>query len=227
MYVCLFDIDGTLLASGGAGKSALEDALAEEFGVRSGMQKIKLSGRTDRAIVHDLLSLSGLEDNEENRARLLSAYLKHLPGCLARGNGTVLPGVLALLQLLDSRTDVVVGLLTGNVQAGARLKLGHFGLAEYFAFGGYGDEHHCRDDVAREALLAVKTHLKGDVDPGRICVIGDTPYDVRCARAIGAKVVAVLTGYHDRVELTACKPDVLLDDLSDPAPLLGVWNSAP
>jgi phosphoglycolate phosphatase-like HAD superfamily hydrolase len=227
MYVCLFDIDGTLLASGGAGKSALEEALAEEFGIRSVMHKINLSGRTDRAIVHDLLSLSGLEDNSENRARMLTAYLKHLPGCLARGNGTVLPGVQVLLEMLCSRSDMVVGLLTGNVRAGARLKLGHFGLAEYFAFGGYGDEHHCRDDVAREALRAVKTHLKGDVDPRRICVIGDTPYDVRCARAIGAKVVAVLTGYHDRAEMIACKPDVLLDDLRDPAPLFRVWNSAP
>ena len=139
----------------------------------------------------------------------------------------VLPGVQALLQMLKSRTDMVVGLLTGNVRAGAQLKLGHFGLDVYFTFGGYGDEHHCRDDVAREALLEVQRHANGSVDPGRIYVIGDTPYDVKCARAIGAKAVAVLTGYHDRAEMTDCAPDVLLDDLSDPTPLLDFWSQAP
>jgi phosphoglycolate phosphatase len=224
MHVCLFDIDGTLLASGGAGKAALEEALAGEFGVAGVMEKVVLSGRTDRAIISELLELAGLGDTPQHRARMLRAYLERLPGCLARGKGTVLPGVTSLLRMLVSRNDTVVGLLTGNVRAGARLKLGHFRLEGYFAFGGYGDEHHCRDDVAREALAEVRRHLNAEVDPRRIYVIGDTPYDVRCARAIGARAVAVLTGYHDRAELAACAPDVLLDDLSDPGPLLGFWG---
>jgi phosphoglycolate phosphatase len=223
MYVCLFDIDGTLLSSGGAGKAALEEGLAEEFGVRGTMEKLVLSGRTDNAIVSDLLRLSGLADSEENRARLFAGYLRHLPGCLARCAGRVLPGVQALLGLLGTRGDVAVGLLTGNIRAGARLKLGHYGLYEYFAFGGFGDRHHHRDDVAREALAEVHRHLGTRVDPGRVWVIGDTPLDVACARAIGARAVAVVTGWHDRTELAACGPDLLLDDLSDPGPLLSCW----
>jgi phosphoglycolate phosphatase-like HAD superfamily hydrolase len=221
--VCLFDIDGTLLASGGAGKAALEEGLAEEFGVRGVMEKLSLSGRTDRAIMRDMLELARLGDTPEHWSRLLRVYLRCLPACLARGSGRVLPGVQALLEKLRS-SGVVIGLLTGNVRAGAQAKLGHFGLHEHFPFGGYGDLHYSRDDVAREALAEMQQYLGADVDPSSVWVIGDTPHDVCCARAIGAKAVAVLTGYHSRVELTACVPDVLLDDLSDPTSLLEHWG---
>lgn len=220
MNVYLFDIDGTLLSSGGAGKAALEEGLAEEFGIRGTIERLSLSGRTDRAIVRDLLGLSGLDDHPERRGRLLAAYLRHLPGCLARSAGRVLPGVLELLEDLGKRADVAIGLLTGNVRAGARIKLGHYGLAEHFLFGGYGDDHLDRDDVAREAIVALEGHLGDKVDPQRIWVIGDTPHDVRCARAIGARAAGVLTGWHAREEMQACGPDVLLDDLSDPGALL-------
>jgi phosphoglycolate phosphatase-like HAD superfamily hydrolase len=222
MHVCLFDIDGTLLSSGGAGKAALECGLADEFGIRGVMGTISLSGRTDTAIIRDLLRVAGLEDSADIRGRLRDAYLRHLPACLMRGNGQVLPGVAALLELLGRRSDVAVGLLTGNIRAGARLKLGHFGLHDHFAFGGYGDLHHCRDDVAREAVVEIERHLGARIDPRRVWVIGDTPYDIQCARAISANAVAVVTGFHDRAELAACAPDLLLDDLSDPTPLLSL-----
>jgi phosphoglycolate phosphatase-like HAD superfamily hydrolase len=224
MVVCLFDIDGTLLSSGGAGKAALEEGLADEFGIRGVMDQVSLSGRTDIAIVGDLLRLAGLADTPESRARLQAGYLRHLPACLVRCRGTVLPGVEALLGLLLGRNDVAVGLLTGNIRAGARLKLGHFGLHDYFAFGGFGDRHHSRDDVAREALEDVHRHLGAPVNPARVWVIGDTPLDVGCARAVGAHAVAVSTGWHPRAELEACSPDLLLDDLRDPAPLLRLWG---
>src|SRR5262249_36292840 len=124
LHVYLFDIDGTLLHSGGAGKAALEEGLAEEFRAAGAIDKLTLSGRTDRAIVSDLLRMSGLEDSPENRRRLFAAYLRRLPGCLARCEGRILPGVAALLGHLCSRRDAAVGLLTGNIRAGARLKLG-------------------------------------------------------------------------------------------------------
>ncbi|MFO0841199.1 MAG: haloacid dehalogenase-like hydrolase [Gemmataceae bacterium] len=213
MHVFLFDIDGTLLSSGGAGKAALEEGLAEEFGVRGAIEKLTLSGRTDRAIAADLLSMSGLVVSEVNRRRLLAAYLRHLPACLARLRGWVLPGVVELVGRLRGRDRTAVGLLTGNIRAGARIKLGHFGLDGHFDFGGYGDDHLDRDDVAREALVAWRAHAEGEGDPLAVWVIGDTPHDVRCARAIGARAVAVATGWHDRAELAACGPDVLLDDL--------------
>jgi phosphoglycolate phosphatase-like HAD superfamily hydrolase len=223
MHVCLFDIDGTLILSGGAGKAALEGALASAFGITRLAGRVPYSGRTDRAIVRDLFALHRIEDTPANRARLVAAYLHHLPVCLATHDGRVLPGIAELLAALAGRPDVVVGLLTGNLRAGARAKLGHFGLGEHFAFGGFGDEHLDRDDVAREALAEVHRRCNGSVPAGRIWVVGDTPLDVRCARAIGARAVAVCTGWHGREELAGHAPDLLLDDLSDPRPLLDCW----
>lgn len=220
MKICLFDIDGTLIASGGAGKAALESAFAEEFGIGQLRGAVPFSGRTDRAIIRDLLSLHGLDDSPAHLQRLLTAYLGRLPECLARHKGRVLPGIKGLVQQLHARTDVVLGLLTGNVRAGAQLKLSHYGLFDYFQLGGFGDRHFERDDVAREALAAVCGHCGEAVSPDRIWVIGDTPLDVQCARAIGARVAAVATGWHPWDELEAARPDLLLRDLSDPGPFL-------
>src|SRR5262249_6897139 len=160
------------------------------------------------AILTDLLRMYAIPDTGETRARVLAAYLRHLPGCLARSAGKVLPGVRELLGELQGRADVAVGLLTGNVRAGAKLKLSHLGLFDHFAFGGYGDAHPDRDDVAREALAEVERHLKGQVNLERIWVIGDTPHDIRCARAIGARAVAVTTGWHSSAELAEHAPDL-------------------
>jgi phosphoglycolate phosphatase len=224
MQVCLFDIDGTLISSGGAGKAALEAALRSEFGLEPLLDKLSLSGRTDRAIVLDLLPMHDLEASPANIARLLESYLVHLPESLKNGAGKVLPGIQRLLDHLRAHDRVAVGLLTGNVRAGARTKLGHFGLFEHFAFGGFGDHHLDRDDVAREALAAVHERYDGGVAPDRIWVIGDTPLDVRCARAIGARAVAVATGWHPADELAACRPDLLVADFTDATPLLECLN---
>jgi phosphoglycolate phosphatase len=218
MHVLLFDIDGTLLSSGGAGKAAIETALAEEFGVTV-HAKVPYSGRTDRAIIQDLFRLHGVEDTASHLQKLLDGYFQRLPGFLATHKGQVLPGIAALLAHLGER-EAVIGLLTGNVRRGARLKLGHFGIDHHFAFGGFGDHHFDRDDVAREAYAAARDHLDGALVRERVWVIGDTPLDIRCARCIGANVAAVATGWHSRAELEAARPDLLLSDLSDPAPLL-------
>lgn len=223
MHVCLFDIDGTLIASGGAGKAALEAALAEEFGITRIIDKLALSGRTDRAIIVDLFRLHVIDDTPENHERLRDAYLRHLPQHLHAGR--VLPGIAHLLNQLAGRSDMAVGLLTGNVREGAKVKLGYFGLYDYFAFGGYGDHHLDRDDVAREALIEIRRRFTGSVQPDSIWVIGDTPLDIRCARSIGARAVAVATGWHSLAELGEHQPDMLLTDLSDPAPLLSSWES--
>jgi phosphoglycolate phosphatase-like HAD superfamily hydrolase len=218
MHVCLFDIDGTLVLTGGAGKAAMEAALVSEFGVTEVAADVPYSGRTDRAIAADLLRRHGIEESLQTWQRLVSAYLQHLPPSLARHAGKVLPGIAALLEHLGGRENVVLGLLTGNIRAGARLKLSHFDLFHYFALGGFGDLHLCRDDVAREALAAVHGHLNGSAQLEQIWVIGDTPLDIRCARAIHARAVAVATGWHSLEELAAEGPDLLLTDLSDPEP---------
>jgi phosphoglycolate phosphatase-like HAD superfamily hydrolase len=223
MHVCLFDIDGTLLSSGGAGKAAIESSLCEEFGVEL-RGHVPYSGRTDRAIVRDLFRMHDIAESAENLQKLLAGYLQRLPACLNNHRGRLLPGIACLLNTLQQDEGVALGLLTGNVRAGARAKLGHFGVFEFFAFGGFGDHHFDRDDVAREALAAVQQHLNGGVLLERLWVIGDTPLDVSCARAIGARVAAVATGLHTVAELEAARPDLVLADLSDPIPLLEMWR---
>jgi phosphoglycolate phosphatase-like HAD superfamily hydrolase len=225
MDVCLFDIDGTLISTGGAGKAALAAALASEFGVSQISDRLELSGRTDRAILKDLFLLHDVTPSPASEERLLQAYLGHLPACLASTTGQVLPGIAAFLEHLRTRNQTALGLLTGNVRDGARLKLGHYGLWHHFGFGGFGDHHADRDDVARAALAEVHRHYDGAVAPERIWVIGDTPADIRCARAIGVRVAAVATGWHSLEELLAHDPDVALADLSEPAPLLALWDA--
>jgi phosphoglycolate phosphatase-like HAD superfamily hydrolase len=224
MRIILFDIDGTLVRTGGAGKAAMEAALCEEFGARLSGEEIPYSGRTDRAIAHDLLAGHDLAPTPANVTRLIAGYLARLPAALSRVAGNVCPGIGDLLGVLRGRPDVVLGLLTGNVRRGAEAKLSHYGLWHHFVCGGFGDDHHDRDDVARSAVRSVRQHVGRDVDPSQVWVIGDTPLDVSCARAVGARAVAVATGWHSADDLLACRPDFLFHDLSDYPRLLAAWG---
>lgn len=221
MHVLLFDIDGTLLNAGGAGQAAMEAALAQEFGVTRPVEGIPTAGRTDYAISRDLFAYYGLDADESAWSRFLNSYFAQLPRHLSARPGMILPGVEALLQSLAARTDVALGLLTGNFASGARVKLEHFGLHEHFAFGSFGDQHAHRDDVAREALRLVRDqHPDAPID--RVWVIGDTPADIQCARAIGARVLAVATGIFPAAELAPHRPDVLRESLAAPE----TWSAA-
>ncbi|MEX0642219.1 MAG: haloacid dehalogenase-like hydrolase [Pirellulales bacterium] len=221
MHVCLFDIDGTIMASGGAGKAALEEAFLAEFAVPAIVADVPMSGRTDRAIARDFFLLHAIPETPENWDRFRTSYLRRLPASLTARRGRVLPGVTALLDRLGETNDVLLGLLTGNLQAGARIKLAHHGLAERFSFGAFGDVHLDRDSVAREAWEAIRSRLAHRALCDRVWVIGDTPLDVACARAIGARAIAVATGTHTWDELSAASPDMLFADLSDASELLG------
>jgi phosphoglycolate phosphatase-like HAD superfamily hydrolase len=224
MYVCLFDIDGTLIHTRGAGMAAMRNGLRDAFNVTQPTEGIAIHGRTDRGITRDMFLAHGIEDSTENWHRLRDAYLKLLPESLTKRPGVLLPGVTELLEILTNRDDVVVGLLTGNTQVGARIKLSHFGIDHFFEFGGFGDHHFERDDVAREALAEARRRVIDEIDLERVWVIGDTPADVSCGRAIQAKTVAVITGNHSREELAAAQPDYLADDLTDPSELLALWG---
>jgi phosphoglycolate phosphatase-like HAD superfamily hydrolase len=222
MHVCLFDVDGTLLLGDGAGRAALEAAIQSEFGLRGPLARVKFAGRTDRAITLELLARNGVDADDDAYGRCLRAYLTHLPGHLLQRNGRVLPGIVPLLDALAARDDVALGVLTGNLREGARIKLAHFGLDRYFAFGGYGDDHHDRGNVARAALADAQRHLGFVPALERTWVIGDTPEDVRCGRAIGARVVAVATGFASIEELRRAEPDHLVQDFTSPETLLGL-----
>jgi phosphoglycolate phosphatase len=215
MYVLLFDIDGTLLGSGGAGQAAMEAALKREFGHDRPVTGISTAGRTDHAITSELFAYYGITLDEPTWQRFQSAYFELLPCHLTGRTGLVLPGVLHLLELLANRRDVAVGLLTGNFERGAQLKLAHFAIKHHFTFGSYGDHHSSRDDVAREALQHIR-RLHPGVPVERVWVIGDTPADIQCARAIGAKVLAVATGLFSATELAPHTPDLLRESLAHP-----------
>lgn len=223
MPILLFDIDGTLVRTAGAGKAAMEAGLLGEFGLSAIRDTVEYSGRTDRAIGRDLLRVHGIDPSPANQVRLQNAYLSHLPNSLRARGGEVCPGIQSLLTRLKPHNGIVLGLLTGNVRTGAQHKLGHFGLWDYFACGGFGDEHYERDDVARMAVAEVRAHLGRDFDAGEVWIIGDTPLDVKCARAVGAKAVAVATGWHPHDELAAHQPDYLFADLSNADELLRAW----
>ena len=214
MAVCLFDIDGTLLSSGGAGQAAMEAALETTFGITAPTEGIPVAGRTDRAIVTDLLQFHGVEDADSNWFRFVDAYIEKLPHELSSREGLILPGVEELLAGLHSREQLTLGLLTGNFRRGAELKLHHYQLSDYFSGGAFGDEHFNRDDVAKAALADVREKVDTTADT-EVWVIGDTPADVKCGRAINATVVAVATGLFSMDELEASEPDHLCENFSD------------
>lgn len=220
--ILLFDIDGTLLNTGGAGQRSMELALQTMFAVTKETKGISAAGRTDRAIVSDLFAYHEIEETPELWVSFQETYFGHLTEVLPTLPGQTLAGVDRLLKTLSEREDIALGLLTGNFQQGAQLKLGHFQLDHYFAFGGFGDHHHDRDDVARAAMQAVIEHHQGDVDPTNVWVIGDTPFDVRCGKAIGARTVAVATGSFEAEELSESQPDYLFEDFNDAEPFLAL-----
>ncbi|PQO43395.1 HAD family hydrolase [Blastopirellula marina] len=220
MKICLFDIDGTLVNTDGAGKDAMIDSFQSTAGIDVQTTAVRVSGKTDRGIAKELFDAHDKILTEEAWEKFLASYMAGLARNLPLRQGRVLPGIEALLEHLAERDDVIMGLLTGNVAQGAYLKLTHYDLMHHFEFGGYGDLHPDRNDVAQAAKDACESHLGHAVDGDQIWVIGDTANDVRCARAIGAKAVAVATGVFDREELAKSDPDLLFDDLADASPLL-------
>lgn len=216
-HVLFFDIDGTMLSTGGAGQRAMELALVEEFRIGFPFEGVLTAGRTDRGIADEIFAKYALVDTPQERERFMMSYLDRLPQCLQTLPGELLPGIPQLLNQLHCEENVHLSLLTGNYAAGAWIKLRHFGIDRFFETGGFGDNHARRDDVARVAVQTVRGHLNREVPDGTACVIGDTPADIQCARAINARAVAVATGMYSFVELQPHNPDHLFEDLSDTA----------
>ncbi len=211
----LFDIDGTLLSTARAGEHALRLGFKERFGVEDDLSSISFAGSTDSAIARQMFAAHGIPDTPENIADLLDGYVHHLARELPRREGRVLPGIVALLEALHAREDCVLGLLTGNIEKGAQLKLSHYGVWDFFEFGAYADDHTDRNKLGPVAhARAVEKHGTS-FDAKDVFVIGDTPKDIDCARAAGFVAVAIATGKYSRGELAAHRPDHLFGDLAD------------
>ncbi len=213
-----FDIDGTLLYTDGAGRVAIRAALEEVYGTSGPIDGYVFHGKTDPRIVIDLMVAAGLEESEVRRRvpEVWPVYLRFLARQLEErqreGRVTLLPGIAELLAALESRPDVEVGLLTGNIEEGARLKLAAAGLASAFGVGGFGSDSEDRAGVARAALNRSGERV-GEA-PVTV-VLGDTPEDVACARAVDAYAVAVATGLHTVAELLESGADAVFEDFSD------------
>jgi phosphoglycolate phosphatase-like HAD superfamily hydrolase len=210
----LFDIDGTLLTSGGAGERALRLALKDRFGVDDDLSKIEIAGRTDSGIARQIFQRHGMSATAENLSSFYDGYLHHLALQLPDTKGSLLPGILELLEALAAKPDVALALLTGNLSRGAELKLTHYGVWHFFEFGAYADDHFDRNQLGPFARARAFEKHGIEFSLATTFVLGDTPHDIDCGRAFGAKTVAIATGNYTRQELGAHKPDFLFDDLS-------------
>jgi phosphoglycolate phosphatase len=218
MRLVLFDIDGTILTARGAGRRALAAALIQVYGTAGDIERYDLRGRTDPRIVFDLMEATGLARPavHERLGDCFEAYARGLAAEVGDGSGVVtLPGIADLVRRLHGAPEALVGLLTGNIEAGARIKLEPTGLSPYFRLGAYGSDHVDRKQLPSLAARRAQA-LTGQIfAPDKVVVIGDTPHDIECARHFGAVAVAVATGMYPREALEAERPDLLFDDFSD------------
>lgn len=211
----LFDIDGTLVNTAGAGIESLKIIMADRWGKNADLSDIEIAGKTDANIVTDILKKYGVDPTPDHIDTFLDEYVTHLGRLLPTLNGRVLPGVLEILSRMKSNPDRVLGLLTGNIERGAKLKLERYGLWDFFEFGAFADDHHDRNQLGAFARTRAQKHHGHEFDGAQIDVIGDTGHDIGCGRAIGARTVAVATGSWSRDQLSSLKPDFLFDDLGN------------
>jgi phosphoglycolate phosphatase len=211
----LFDIDGTLVHTGHAGTQAFAKTFATEFNLHNGAEKMKFAGRTDVSLVREFFKIHGLPEPPEHFRQFFERYVFWLDHILAHSTGNVCHGVHKFIRDLQALPQPpVLGLLTGNIRLGAELKLRHFGLWEIFHMGAFADDHEDRNHIAVAALERGRRVLGNNLQPHEVVVVGDTPFDVRCGKFIGAKVLAVATGGAKPAELEEHKPDWVVEDLT-------------
>lgn len=212
----LFDIDGTLIRTGGAGVRAFGRTADLLFGVKGASERMNFHGRTDVALVREFFRNHGIPDTSSNVRHFLDTYVFLLDHHLELDAGTTLPGVHRLLgDLRRLKEPPSIGLLTGNIRLGAEIKLRAHSLWDEFEFGGFADDHESRNEIAKAARERGLRHLRRDLAGREIVVIGDTPLDVECARAIEARCLAVATGGFSVDQLRSHAPQWTLPDLSE------------
>lgn len=227
MKLVLFDIDGTIMLSAGAGNRAVRRALAEVFGAK-GPEKHRFDGKTDPQIVRELMSIEGHDDEhiEACMPALFDRYLTYLREELAVSAATggirIMPGIFELLDALEARADVVLGLLTGNLAEGARAKLGAAGIdPDRFRVGAYGSDHELRGELPAVAQRRAHEQLGLRFSGRDIVVIGDTPADLHCGAAIGCRAIGVATGMYSLDDLREHRPAAAFQNLADTHAVVG------
>jgi len=217
----LFDIDETITASDGAGRRAIGRALNDIYGIDASKITLSMSGKTDPQILREIFK--AVEKNDEEidemlgrKDEMFNIYLDLLEEELKNAKYFIVhQGVVELLESLSAHSNGYLGLLTGNIERGARLKLEQFGLNKYFPLGAYGSDHASRNELPAIATLRAKEHFKVDFRPEQVVIIGDSIYDVLCAKGYGARSIAVNTGKTSKADLEEQKPDYLFANLTD------------
>lgn len=210
----LFDIDGTLIRTGGAGVKAFAKVFATEFGAEDGFERLKFAGRTDLSLVREFFGAHQIPATPENFERFFERYVFWLDQILATSKTEVCPGVREFLEeLRQLQSPPLLALLTGNIRLGAEIKLRHFGLWELFATGAFADDSEDRNRIAAIAMQRGSRVLGKNLRGDQVLIIGDTPLDIGCGRAIGARVLAVATGGAKLEEILPHRPDWAVKDL--------------
>jgi phosphoglycolate phosphatase-like HAD superfamily hydrolase len=210
----LFDIDGTLIRTGGAGVKAFERTFAVEFGIPQATRDVRFAGRTDPSLVRECFGLHDIPPTAANFQRFFAAYVFLLHELLKETKGAACAGVVNFITELQGRSHPpLVGLLTGNIRLGAEIKLRHYGLWDFFQCGAFGDDHEDRNQLAAVALQRGREFLDHSLTGSETLVVGDTPADVACGQAIGAQVLAVGTGGYSCADLQNCAPTWVVETL--------------
>jgi len=224
MKLLLFDIDGTLMLSGGAGVRAMSEAFRRMYGIAGAFDGVNLAGRTDTSILRDACRQYGFIHDEKSELAFKELYAALLPEEWQKPTGVkkLMPGVRPLMDSLQGRPGVILGLLTGNWQISGRIKLRFFGLDEYFPFGAFADDSERREELVPFAVSRCSDLYGWTPQGSEIFIIGDTPSDILCARPHGARTVAVAAAHYGIEDLAAFDPDYLFSDLSDTGRVLKI-----
>ena len=211
----LFDIDGTLVRTGGAGVKAFAKVFETEFGANDSFERLKFAGRTDVSLVREFFGVHNIPPHRENFQRFFERYVFWLDHILQKSETATCPGIWEFIHQLQKLSPApLLGLLTGNIRLGAEIKLRHFSLWNVFGTGAFADDHEERDQIAAIARERGRAILREHLNDDQVLVIGDTPLDIRCARAIRARVLAVATGGSSLEELRQHSPDWAVTNLT-------------
>jgi phosphoglycolate phosphatase len=221
----LFDIDGTLINPGGAGRISLTNTFYQMFSIRNAFFDIKMAGKTDIQIIKESLSVHGLSKDDGIMPSIISVYIENLRRAIGNKRKYINPGVVELLNALRKLEDYWLGLLTGNIEPGARIKLEAFGLNECFPVGAFGDDNEDRNKLLPVVVEKFRKLTSIKMAYADCIVIGDTPSDVKCSKPYGATSIAVSTGPYTYESLLKTEADHVLKDLSNAMPLFPILSS--